>query len=187
MEIQRCVRGFSTRLFVGRSGQRSPAACRNVVKARKERIDARPPKAAKAAQTSITTLPGSLEMRETDLGLVARYLEAKVRNQLDGDAGFQLWALNRLQGWARMVPVAQYWKTMRWSIFHKAAASIQRGWSVSTEQRVNRGEKLNPAVSAAFRIQHCWQAFTNRRIFGYFRDMIQFREQGKCCTLGEWE
>jgi len=188
IEMQRLVRGHLMRILVSVvTQQKIPRACQRTALARTQFRASRPQKSKREQPTSVTTLPGTLQPKVTDIGLVARYLEAKVCGRIeavsDDATGFEVWALTRLQAWARMLPWLRYRKTVRMIVFQRAALSIQRGWSVVAARRAARGHITNRDGAAVFRLQRAWLAFTNRRIFAYFRDMVKFREQGDPAEL----
>lgn len=173
MLIQRYVRGFMSRVDLGGAAG-TPIACRrSAAAAQARRKDRKPPPPAAGAAGGA---------QSTELSLVARYLEAKVRRGRD-DVQFNDWILMRLQAYARMVPWRAYSRGMRSPLLAAAAGSIQH--ARRRQLRIRAGLEQAAARDgpfssgrAAFLIQRAWRGFTNRRIFGYLREMLLFREQG---------
>ena len=173
IELQRFFRGVSVRLAMGRSGDPDvwlSRACKAALRAKKLRADARKPrkenvlrpgrrKATAPAAAPAEAPVACATTQQTDLSLVSRFLDAKVRSQLDGESGFRVWALIRMQAFARMVPMLLYRRTVRWTIFSVAALSLQRGWRRELRRRAaRRRKKPTPVGTAAQRIQRKWQA-----------------------------
>ena len=102
--MQRCARGFMLRASVGgaataASQSRVPAACRKTATAMVVRRTNRKP--AVAAAGAAAAAGGRAQ--STELSLVARFLEAKVRRGGGGDdISFNDYILLRLQAWARI-------------------------------------------------------------------------------------
>ena len=185
MAIQRYARGFVLRAGVGRAAPSSaagrvPLACRRAAAAATAWRTGR-----KAAEKVVSTRGAD----STELSLVARYLEAKVRRgPAANEVQFNDWILLRLQAYARMVPWRAYLRAMRSTVLAAAARSIQHG----RMRQLRRRAGLEPAAPrdgpfsrgrAAFLIQRAWRGFTNKRIFGYLREMLFFREQGDAKEL----
>lgn len=179
MAIQRHVRGFVLRIGVGRAApssnpNRVPMACRRATSVLSAWRASRPPRDPAAG--------GARGAQSTELSLVARFLESKVRlGPSAGDIEFNDWILLRLQAWARMVPWRAYRRSMRSYVLHEAARSLQHG----RKRILRRRAGLEPAAPrdapfsrgrAAFVLQRAWRGFTNRRIFGYLREMLRFRQ-----------
>jgi hypothetical protein len=93
--------------------------------------------------------------------------------------------LLRLQGWARMVPWRAYQRALTSLTLNVAATTIQRARRHGMPAPADGPRVKGPpsAGRAAFMIQRCWRGFTNRRIFGYLREMLLFREQGDAKEL----
>ena len=189
MAVQAVVRGYALRLLVAGAAptsaqNRVPLACRRAAAAAAARRHGRP---ALAGSTPTPGAAAGAHARSTELSLVSRYLEAKMRRGND-IAAFNDWILLRLQAWARMVPWRSYQRALNSRILQTGAASVQRWWRA---HRVETGGRRRPrkpkgpptAPQAAVRIQHCWRGFTNRRIFAYLREMLLFREQGDAKEL----
>ena len=186
MAVQRYVRGFQLRLAVGSaapsaSPSRMPTACRRTAAAHQARRASRP--------VPVKPAPSAAGAQNTELSLVARYLESKVRRGAAmADVQFNDWILFRLQAWARMVPWRAYNRGVRSMVLTVAARSIQH----ARKRQLRRRAGLEPVKAregpfssgrAAFLIQRGWRGFTNRRIFGYLREMLLFREQGDAKEL----
>jgi len=187
MVVQRVARGFLLRAAVGgialgSAPARVPSSCRRTAAAVQARHANRPPK-----QQAVSGAARGAE--NTELTLVARYLEAKVRRGPAAvDIQFNDWILMRMQAWARMVPWRAYSRSLRNPVFNIAARSIQ----AARKRQLRRRMGLEPPVArdgpfsrerAAFLIERAWRGFTNRRIFGYLREMLLFREQGDAKEL----
>mmetsp|Transcript_21215 Transcript_21215/g.59267 ORF Transcript_21215/g.59267 Transcript_21215/m.59267 type:complete len:348 (+) Transcript_21215:2-1045(+) len=120
--------------------------------------------------------------------VISRFLEAKLRLATFGiqDIDFPTWALMRLQAWFRMVSWRRYFLLVRSPLLLLAAASIQYEWrsrEYERRRRSRRRRQQSPDLKAALLVQHRWRCYTNRMIFRYFRDLINFREQGDPAQL----
>jgi hypothetical protein len=203
--IQRAARGYLLRVAFG-----TTSGAPQVPRASK-----RTAAAAQAFKTSAVAEGGGMggmtpadaaaakaaSAQSTELSLVARYLEAKVRHggppaggagsEASEEVQFNDWILLRLQAYARMVPHRAYRAALRLQLFNAAAASIQRARRARDlilppgASAAGRKKRRGPPSRgrAAFLIQRAWRGFTNRRIFGYLREMLLFREQGDAREL----
>ena len=181
MAVQRHARGYVLRLRLGGSSEpRVPRACRRTAAAALARRAALTPAVGDSTglQPQLTGDDDDADTRaqRTELSLVARFLESKVRHG-GSEMQFNDWILLRMQAWARMVPWRAYRRALRDPLLNAAARSIQRAWRsrVPTAQGERRtGRKRGPPSSgrAAFLIQRGWRGFTNRRIFAYLREML---------------
>lgn len=187
MAVQRVVRGHVLRLRLGNSSDpRLPLACQRA---------AANALAWRAGRGGSAQEPADADARaeSTELSLVARFLETRVRRGGSGapDMEFNEWILLRLQAWARMVPWRAYRRALRDQYLNSAARSIQSMWRAHAatpggEARRSAGRKKRGVPSAgraAFLIQRGWRGFTNKRIFAYLREMLYFREQGDAHEL----
>ena len=181
--IQAVLRGFQLRVLVANvapttSQGRVPLACRRAAAAAAEKRARRQGQSAVAAAVAEAAASSS-RARSTELSLVSRYLEAKMRRS-EGLAAFNDWILLRLQAWARMVPWRAYNRALRDLVLQTAALSLQRLW-FTRQQRAGRptGSRSGAHSTArcAVKLQRSWRGFTNRRIFSYLREMLLFREQ----------
>ncbi|KAL1528497.1 hypothetical protein AB1Y20_009840 [Prymnesium parvum] len=190
IELQRFVRGYLIRILVSvvavETHHHLITASKHAAIARAHFRSLRP-KPATRNGLAITRMGSALAPNVIDVGLVARYLEAKVCGRIQSSKehgpSFEVWALTRLQAWGRMLPWMRCLKMMRMATLKRAAISIQRGWAGMGPRRAARGAVANVEAVAARKIQRAWQGLTNRRIFMYFREMIEFREQGDPAEL----
>ena len=62
-------------------------------------------------------------------------------------------------------------------MYHIAAIQIQ--WAFRGYQaRKNQVPEKSKEELAAEKIQRCWRAFTNIKIFKYYKDLINFKNKG---------
>ena len=181
MTIQRIARGFCLRVSVGGAATaRVPGACRRAA----QRSSAR-----KAGKAEAAGAEAEAAAQSTELSLVAKFLEGKVRRHAGEELQFNDWILLRLQAWARMVPWRAYARSvLRDVVLKNAARSIQMARHMQLDRRhgvapVKKRDGPFSSGRAAFLIQRGWRGFTNRRIFGYLREMLLFREQGDAKEL----
>lgn len=183
LTIQAVARGFALRVAVANAAPtaaqgRVPLACRRAAVAASARSAGR----RKPLAPSSSGAGDPARARSTELSLVSRYLEAKMRRGAGGEplANFNDWILLRLQAWARMVPWLAYQRSLRDRTLQAAARSIQAAWHRHRSGGGRGGDDsgLMPVVRMALRVQKCWRSFTNRRIFAYLKETLVFREQG---------
>lgn len=173
--LQTVVRGFQLRMAVAKTAPASaqtrvPIPCRRAAIAAAARRSAGRGRQLVAAARPLA--------RSTELSLVSRYLEAKMRH--GGPPTFNDWILLRVQAWARMVPLRSFLKALRSRVLQTAARSLQQKWReylASGKVKDNSGG-LHKLVRCVLRVQRCWRSFTNRRIFAYLKETLLFREQG---------
>jgi hypothetical protein len=179
MALQRLVRGHLLRLVIARHsthGQWCPQACRRAESASKARSAARDAQAAAPAAEEEAADKGETSY-QTELNLVSRYLEAKMRHG-GAIASYSEWVALRLMAWARMVPHRVYLRALKDSTMRTAALCLQHAWRQHSRRAPSRGRPEMRPPRAAFLIQRGWRGFTNRRIFAYLKDMLLFRESG---------
>ena len=207
MEVQRFARGHQVRLLVvlatsssSEKRLRPPAASiRAAAKAaarstrrRREAGRRGDSVSAPAAASGVSGVVASLgsagggeSLGNTELGLISRFLEAKMRageSSTGEELTFNEWVLSRMQAWCRMLPWRAYLRVLRRPIFGAAARSIQGAWR--KKRRAAAAEAAHsPEAVVAGKLQRAWRRFTNRQIFRYFRDMILFHEQGDAAQL----
>ena len=207
MEVQRFARGHQVRLLVvlatsssSEKRLRPPAASiRAAAKAaarstrrRREAGRRGDSVSAPAAASGVSGVVASLgsagggeSLGNTELGLISRFLEAKMRageSSTGEELTFNEWVLSRMQAWCRMLPWRAYLRVLKRPIFGAAARSIQGAWRKKRRAAAAEAAHSPEAVVAA-RLQRAWRRFTNRQIFRYFRDMILFHEQGDAAQL----
>ena len=134
--VQRMVRGHQVRLLVSYATSsepalrhRAPKACRAAAVAAAERLKQRRPRLPKPARAEGGSAPAEDgQLDESEVGLISRYLEAKMRRSEEGalTLTFNEWVLHRLQAWGRMLPWRAYLLAMRRPLLLLGAASIQR-------------------------------------------------------------
>lgn len=173
--LQTVVRGFQLRMAVAKTAPAS-AQARVPIPCRRAAIAAAARRAAGRGQKLVAAARPLA--RSTELSLVSRYLEAKMRH--GGPPTFNDWILLRVQAWARMVPFRSFLKALRSRVLQTAARSLQQKWReylASGKVKDNSGG-LHKVVRCVLRVQRCWRSFTNRRIFAYLKETLLFREQG---------
>eukprot|EP00351_Strombidinopsis_sp_SopsisLIS2011_P005178 CAMPEP_0116880838 /NCGR_PEP_ID=MMETSP0463-20121206/12852_1 /TAXON_ID=181622 /ORGANISM="Strombidinopsis sp, Strain SopsisLIS2011" /LENGTH=173 /DNA_ID=CAMNT_0004531987 /DNA_START=516 /DNA_END=1037 /DNA_ORIENTATION=+ len=67
-------------------------------------------------------------------------------------------------------------------MYHIAAIQIQWAWRGSNERKKKVALKTKDQV-AAEKLQKAWRAFTNVKIFKYYKDLINFKEKGEPSAL----
>ena len=196
MEIQRMVRGHQVRLLVAFATSnepslrhRAPRASRRAaiaaaaMKRRPRKPAAQTPAPAPArASTSTADLGEEGRLEDSEIGLISRFLEARMRSgEGAAELTFNDWVLTRLQAWGRMLPWRTYLRILKRQLLRLAAGSIQRGWRTFLSRGPRKGRSMHssPASRAAFSIQRAWRSFTYRQIYSYYRDTIKFREEGE--------
>ena len=131
---QRVVRGHQVRLLVSYATSnepalrhRAPKACRAAAVAAAERLKQRRPRVPKPARAEGGVPAEEGQLDESEVGLISRYLESKMRRSEDAlELTFNDWVLQRLQAWGRMLPWRRYLHAMRRPLLRVGAASIQR-------------------------------------------------------------
>ena len=195
--LQRWARGHRARVLIVMStlqtglragyGGRVPDASRRVAAAAARASEAARARRASRTERQARVLSGEV-LSNTETSLISRFLEAKLRLATFGiqDIDFPTWALMRLQAWFRMVSWRRYFLLVRSPLLLLAAASIQYEWrsrEYERRRRSRRRRQQSPDLKAALLVQHRWRCYTNRMIFRYFRDLINFREQGDPAQL----
>jgi hypothetical protein len=67
-------------------------------------------------------------------------------------------------------------KYHRFAMYHIAAIQIQWAWRGYLSRKKKVPQKTKEAI-AAEKIQRAWRAFTNVRIFKYYKELINFKEK----------
>jgi len=62
-------------------------------------------------------------------------------------------------------------------MYHIAAIQIQWAWRGYLNRKKKVPQKSRESM-AAEKIQRAWRAFTNVRIFKYYKELINFKEKG---------
>lgn len=104
------------------------------------------------------------------------------------NGGFSAWSAVRIQSWWRMIASNRRLLQRRKLVNQVAAIVIQTAWrnyhySIPLVEERPKTPKVNDPPSAAYRIQHCWRRYCNRRIYFYFRNLILFNLQGSPAEL----
>jgi len=98
---------------------------------------------------------------------------------------FKHWCARRIQLKWRAVLAQRRAKYHCFPVYQFAALEIQRYYR--TYQHLKNSSKRRAAITtaaqAALIIQRMWRAFTSRRIYCYFRDLIVFRQNSDPVTL----
>jgi hypothetical protein len=110
-----------------------------------------------------------------------RYLRSTGSTSLDG---LRVYAVVRLQAWFRMLRVKWKFAMLRWDVYHIAAAEIQYYYRLRLELRdLYRRRAPMEVGRAAVVLQRAWRAFSDRRVFAYYRSIIQFRDRGDAASM----
>lgn len=81
-----------------------------------------------------------------------------------------------IQSTYKMSLTRRLFKYHRFAMYHIAAIQIQWAWRAYKERKKRIQQKSRKTV-AAEKIQNAWRAFTNIRIFKYYKDLINFKEK----------
>ncbi|KDO21969.1 hypothetical protein SPRG_12835 [Saprolegnia parasitica CBS 223.65] len=91
--------------------------------------------------------------------------------------GFRRFCATRLQAWYRMRKLAWAYGLQRYPMYHIAAMQIQYKWRMYYQKAMAVYE-MTPRDRAAMRVQSFWRGYTNKRIYRYYRDLVNFRNAG---------
>jgi len=105
--------------------------------------------------------------------------------------GFSVWCASRLASWWRSLRARWRFTLRRFRVYHVAAQQIQFLWrghvrsrrAMGSARRERFGLNLSPDEKAALLVQDGWKRYANRRVFRYYRDLIQFRLTGDPAAL----
>mmetsp|Transcript_8598 Transcript_8598/g.14522 ORF Transcript_8598/g.14522 Transcript_8598/m.14522 type:complete len:508 (-) Transcript_8598:42-1565(-) len=95
-----------------------------------------------------------------------------------------------IQATYKMSLTRRLFKYHRFAMYHIAAIQIQWAWRGYLERKKKVELKTKDQV-AAEKIQRAWRAYTNVRIYNYYKDLINFKNKGdpyqllKCINRGE--
>jgi len=81
-----------------------------------------------------------------------------------------------IQATYKMSLTRRLFKYHRFAMYHIAAIQIQWAWRGYRERRIKQTQKSKRDV-AAEKIQNAWRAFTNIKIFKYYKDLINFKQK----------
>lgn len=81
-----------------------------------------------------------------------------------------------IQATYKMSLTRRLFKYHRFAMYHIAAIQIQWAWRGYQERRRKITQKSKDTV-AAEKIQNAWRAFTNIKIFNYYKDLINFKQK----------
>ncbi|KAF0715641.1 Aste57867_3268 [Aphanomyces stellatus] len=124
------------------------------------------------------SLQGLLRSRKKKLkmSLMHRFI-ALHNGNFDDKEHFRRFCATRLKAWYKMKKAKYAFTLQRNPMYHIAAMQIQYKWRMYFERTMVRGE-LTPRERAVVRIQAKWRCYTNKRIYRYYRDLINFRNAG---------
>ena len=116
---------------------------------------------------------------EADLRLRrARRSRYAAEKMADVEELFREWAATRIQAFLRYAKPRRHFILLRYPLYHIAAMQIQYSWRTYCQIRYMKMNAPSPEQAAATIIERAWRAYTNRRIFLYYRDLIVFRNAG---------
>lgn len=75
-----------------------------------------------------------------------------------------------------MALTRRLFKYHRFAMYHIAAIQIQWAWRGFQERKKKIPGKTKE-TKAAEKLQRAWRAFTNVKIFKYYKDLINFKEK----------
>lgn len=79
-----------------------------------------------------------------------------------------------IQATYKMSLTRRLFKYHRFAMYHIAAIQIQWAWRGFLERKKKKVQKSEDEI-AAERIQKAWRAYTNVKIFRYYKDLINFK------------
>eukprot|EP00965_Chrysotila_dentata_P181841 6003108-Pleurochrysis_carterae.AAC.1 len=195
MSIQRHVRGHLSRVLIvvalandAVSAARIPEVSRQAAaSATKARERAKMARSTRAANND-TNIEGDLNSPRfgaSEIGLIARFLEAKITygSRMADELSYNEFAATFLQSFFRGRPWRRMLVAYRSIKLQSAAISIQRSWRIGAPAVQSRPPTATLSGRAVLSIQNAWRSYANRQIYNYFRDMIRFREQGDPATM----
>ena len=86
------------------------------------------------------------------------------------------WAA-KIQATFKMALTRRLFKYYRFAMYHIAAIQIQWAWRGHVARTKKTHKKTREEI-ACERIQRWWRAFTNIKIFNYYKDLINFKKKG---------
>lgn len=193
--MQRCVRRHQVCILIvlmtaqnPELARRVPQASRRIAASVARRHAEKKRREATAAAAAGSGVGSSPRMGSSEIGLIARFLEYKVCHPeagSDGEDGltYNEFVLIHVQAWIRGMPWKMYRRVMGRPLLQSAAASIQAKWRAVKELVKARGPHSAAGLRAILRLQSAWRGYTNKQIFGYFKEVISFREQGDAKLL----
>ncbi|KAH9123789.1 hypothetical protein AeMF1_005336 [Aphanomyces euteiches] len=90
---------------------------------------------------------------------------------------FRHFCATRIKAWYKGRKILWAFTLDRNPMYHIAAMQIQYKWRMFFQTTLVRGD-LTPKERAVICIQSTWRCYTNRRIYRYYRDLINFRNSG---------
>ena len=87
-----------------------------------------------------------------------------------------------IQATYKMSLTRRLFKYHRFAMYHIAAIQIQWAWRGYQERRRKVTQKSKKEV-AAEKVQNAWRAFTNIKIYKYYKDLINFKQKGEPMQL----
>lgn len=91
-------------------------------------------------------------------------------------------AAGLIQATYKMALTRRLFRYHRFALYHIAAIQIQWAWKGFLERKRKITQKSRDTM-AAEKIQNAWRAFTNIKIYRYYKDLINFKEKGEPCQL----
>ena len=92
------------------------------------------------------------------------------------EACMQDFCAGLIQATYKMSLTRRLFKYHRFAMYHIAAIQIQWAWRGYQERKRKITQKSKDTI-AAEKIQNAWRAFTNVKIFKYYKDLINFKEK----------
>ncbi|CAK4235034.1 unnamed protein product [Aphanomyces euteiches] len=124
------------------------------------------------------SLQGLLRRRKKKLkmSLMHRFIALHNGNFEDKNH-FRHFCATRIKAWYKGRKTLWAFTLDRNPMYHIAAMQIQYKWRMFFQATLVRGD-LTPKERAVICIQSTWRCYTNRRIYRYYRDLINFRNSG---------
>lgn len=108
------------------------------------------------------------------------------KGRFDDEEGFRQFTATRIQAWYKKERLRWRYDQLRYPMYHIAALEIQFAWRAHCYSNIIDQSDLKRSLHhdmslhsrAALVIQTAWKAYTNLRIYRYYRDLISFRSTG---------
>ena len=81
-----------------------------------------------------------------------------------------------IQATYKMSLTRRLFKYHRFAMYHIGAIQIQWAWRAHLQRKRKQKQKSKEDI-AAEKIQKSWRAFTNVRIYKYYKDLINFQQK----------
>mmetsp|Transcript_32216 Transcript_32216/g.37854 ORF Transcript_32216/g.37854 Transcript_32216/m.37854 type:complete len:719 (+) Transcript_32216:56-2212(+) len=196
VEIQRTARGFGLRKRFKNIKWNSMSQRE---KTKKARSLSRPP---------LLKIPTPNSTSNSMLSKYLQYVRVREKARIElapfAGGGFAVWCAAKIQAWWRMLKEKWHFTLLRYRMYHIASQQIQfmakSFLSIGKEEEEEIRKKQNsnsrqkakrervPKFNsirddAAYKIQAMWWRHANKRVYRYFRDLIQFRLCGNPASL----